>query len=108
MRYTFYLVIFLCFFSIKTIAQQSGKEKISISFQNISLKEAMQEIEKVSEYTFFYDATELDLKQSVSLTTNNEELRLALHRMFEPTMIAFKIQKRQIVLTTKQIEVTKK
>lgn len=53
----------------------------------------MQEIEKVSEYTFFYDATELDLKQSVSLTTNNEELRLALHRMFEPTMIAFKIQK---------------
>ena len=46
MRYTFYLVIFLCFFSIKTIAQQSGKEKISISFQNISLKEAMQEIEK--------------------------------------------------------------
>ena len=108
MRYTFYLVIFLCFFSIKTIAQQSGKEKISISFQNISLKEAMQELETVSEYTFFYDATELDLKQSVSLTTNNEELRLALHRMFEPTMIAFKIQKRQIVLTTKQIEVTKK
>lgn len=109
MKHTFfYLTIFLSLFSIKTVAQQSDKEKISISFKNIPLKEAMQEIEKVSKYTFFYDATEMNLKQPVSLTAKDEELRLALHKMFKPTKIAFKIQKRQIVLTIKQIDSNKK
>lgn len=87
---------------------QSGTEKISISFQNIPLKEAIQQIEKASNYVFYYDATQTNTEQKVSLNAQNEELRLAIRRMFEPTDISFSIQKNQIVLEKKQIESTRK
>lgn len=87
---------------------QSGTEKISISFQNIPLKEAIQQIEKASNYVFYYDATQTNTEQKVSLNAQNEELRLAIRKMFEPTDISFSIQKNQIVLEKKQIESTRK
>lgn len=87
---------------------QSGTEKISISFQNIPLKEAIQQIEKASNYVFYYDATQTNTEQKVSMNAQNEELRLAIRRMFEPTDISYSIQKNQIVLEKKQIESTRK
>lgn len=93
-----YLIAILTFISVGIYAQ-SGTEKITVSFKDISLKEAMPMIEEVSAYTFFYDATETDLEQHVSLTANNEEIRLALRRMFGPTnLFRFKFSKKQILL----------
>lgn len=102
-----YLFVIVCLFSIG-VSAQSGTEKISISFKNIPLKEAMEKIEKASQYTFFYDATELNLKQNVSLTAQDEEIRLAVRRLFAPTDITFKFQRMQIVLTPKETEAVKK
>ena len=102
-----YLLIITCFFSLGVIAQ-SGSEKITLSFKNIPLKEAMGKIEQASGYTFFYDATETNTEQPVSLTAKNEEIRLALRRMFEPTDLTFKFSKKQIVLTVKEINSNQK
>lgn len=102
-----YSLIVICLFSIG-VSAQSGTEKISVSFKNIPLKEAMEKIEKASKYTFFYDATELDLKQPVSLVAQNEEIRLAVRELFTSTNISFKFQRMQIVLTPKETEVLKK
>ena len=87
----FYLLIIVCLFSIGIFAQ-SGTEKISISFSKIPLKEAMARVEKASGYLFSYDATEINAEQLVSLNCKNEEVRLALRKMFEPTNITFKFQ----------------
>ena len=104
----FILLIAVLLSSIGAFAQ-SGTEKISISFQNIPLKEAIQQIEKASNYVFFYDATEVNTEQSVSLNAQNEEIRLAIRRMFEPTDISFNFQKNQILLEKKKlVETTKK
>ena len=94
----FYLLIIVCLFSIGIFAQ-SGTEKISISFSKIPLKEAMARVEKASGYLFSYDATEINAEQLVSLNCKNEEVRLALRKMFEPTNITFKFQNKQIVLS---------
>jgi Outer membrane cobalamin receptor protein len=102
-----YLIAILTFISVGIYAQ-SGTEKITVSFKDISLKEAMPMIEEVSAYTFFYDATETDLEQHVSLTANNEEIRLALRRMFGPTNLSFKFSKKQILLIPKQVTAVKK
>jgi len=91
----------MCFFAIG-VSAQSGTEKISISFQEIPLKEAIQKIEKASNYVFFYDATETNVEQSVSLNAQNEEIRLAIRRMFAPTDISFSFQKNQILLEKKK------
>lgn len=102
-----YLLIIICLFSVG-VSAQSGTEKISLSFKNIPLKEAMEKIEKASGYTFFYDATQTNVEQTVSLTAQNEEIRLALRKMFNPTNLTFRFSKKQIVLTPKGTETTKK
>ena len=102
-----FLFAFFTLFALGMSAQ-SGTEKISISFQNIPLKDAMEQIEKASKYTFSYDVTEMDIKQHVSLVAQNEEIRLALRKMFEPTNISFRFQKQQIILSPKEVEIVKK
>ena len=104
-----HLLIIVCLFSIGIFAQ-SGTEKISISFSKIPLKEAMTKVEKASGYLFSYDATEINTEQLVSLNCKNEEIRLALRKMFGSTTITFKFQNRQIVLSpaSKEVSAAKK
>lgn len=104
-----HLLIIVCLFSIGIFAQ-SGTEKMSISFSKIPLKEAMAKIEKASGYLFSYDATEINTDQLVSLNCKNEEIRLALRKMFRPTTVTFRFQNRQIVLSSisKEVAAAKK
>lgn len=102
-----YLFLLFCLFAIG-VSAQSGTEKISISFQNVPLKEAMEKIEKASGYTFSYDATVTNVDQRVSLNAQNEELRLALRTMFTPTDVSFKFSKKLIVLSAKESQTGKK
>ena len=101
------LLITASLFCLQMYAQ-SGTEKITLSFKNIPLKEAMSRIEKASGYTFFYDATEANMEQTVSLNAQNEELRLALRKLFAPTNLNFRFSRKQIVLTLREAQNTKK
>lgn len=102
-----FLLLSFVLFSVGAMAQ-SGTEKISLSFKDIPLKEAMERIEKASGYTFFYDATQINVEQRVSLAAQKEELRLALRKMLNPTNVAFRFSKKQIVLTLKEAQNQKK
>lgn len=86
---------------------QNGAEKISLSFQNTPLKEAMVKIEKETGYAFSYDVTRIDISTPVSLDAKDEVLRLAMIRMFEPTDISIRFNNRIIVLSPKQTETVK-
>lgn len=97
------LLILLCFISVGQAFAQSGAEKVSLSFSDIPLKDAMAKIEQASGYVFSYNATEIDPAQEVSLSCSNEELRLALRKMLDPAGIAFKFQNRQIVLSPSSV-----
>ena len=46
-------------------AEQDGK--ITLSFSDIPLREALSRIEKVSDYTFFYDEKNVNVNQKVRL-----------------------------------------
>ena len=61
-----FALLTLLFFSVVLSAQEIEK-MITISFSKIPLSEAMARIEKTSGYTFFYDATQVNVKQEVSL-----------------------------------------
>lgn len=61
-----FALLTLLFFSVVLSAQVKEK-MITISFSKIPLSEAMARIEKTSGYTFFYDATQVNVKQEVSL-----------------------------------------
>lgn len=97
-----YLII-ACLLSVNLFAQ-NATEKISLTFKNISLKEAMKKIEQASDYVFSYDVTDIDVSQKVSLSADNEEIRLALYRMFTPTDLNFQIQKNRLSFPLKSFK----
>lgn len=100
---TFYLFTLTILLSISTFAQ-SGTEKITVSFQNLPLEEALNKIKEASGYVFSYDVTQIDAEQKLSLKANNEEIRLAIRRMFEPTSIAYEFSGKTIRLSPKRYQ----
>jgi TonB-linked SusC/RagA family outer membrane protein len=86
---------------------QSKDNTITISFDNIPLSEAIQRIEKVCSFTFFYDAMKIDLKQKVSLNAKNTPVKKAITDLLANTTINFEITNSQIVLfQSKPVQLT--
>lgn len=80
------------------ITQAQTNEKISVSFSNLPLQKAISRIEGVCSYTFFYDASTIDLTKRVSLKAEGLDVRSAISNLLEGTGISFDISNKQIVL----------
>lgn len=85
-------------FSFRLLAAEAAEKKITLSFSNLSLKEAIREVEAASGYTFFYDAHKTDLTQKVSLTARDLPIEAAVRAMLKNTRLGFEITNRQIAL----------
>ncbi len=88
------------FFAISTYSQVKEKN-ITISFSQVPLSDAIKKIESVCNFTFFYDASKVDLNQKVSLVTKNQTIQKAISLMLENTNIWFEITNLQIVIYNK-------
>ena len=90
-------LLMLLFFSLALSAQV--KEKlITMSFSKIPLSEAMTRIEKSSGYTFFYDATQVDVKQAVSLNVEQVPVSKAVGEMLKGINLSYEVTSTQIAL----------
>ena len=78
--------------------QMETMNTISVQFSNVSLSEAMSQIEKASGYSFFYDANKVDLSVRVSLNASNESLREVLNTILDSTGLTYEISQNQILL----------
>ena len=83
--------------NVQTFAKEQIKS-ISVQLSDVSLKEAMNRIESVSGYSFFYDENDIDLSARVSLSASNESLINVLDAMLKSTGLTYEISKNQIVL----------
>lgn len=101
-RNCLYAIFFLLFFSLRLLAVEAVDKKISVSFSNLPLKEAIHEIEVASGYTFFYDGNKIDLTQKVSLNVSNQPIESALNSMLRTTDLSFEITSKQIALFPRQ------
>lgn len=99
------ITLFLTFlFVFNVSAQQSQENTITISFQDLPISEAIKRIEDVSKYTFFYDASVIDVTQKVSLNANAMPVSRALTLMLEKSDIRFEIKNSQIIFYPKNKE----
>lgn len=97
-RNSLYVVFLLMFFSFRLLAAEATDKKITLSFSNLPLKEAIRKVEAASGYTFFYDVHKTDLTQKVSLTARDLPLEDAVRAMLKNTGLGFEITNRQIAL----------
>lgn len=75
-------------------------KRIVLIKESILLKEALKEVEKQTEYRFFYDHNEVNTRSKVSVNINKLTIEEALTQLFRQTNIGYRINGRQIVLHT--------
>jgi TonB-linked SusC/RagA family outer membrane protein len=80
----------------------SQSTQLSISLNNKSIKEVFDEIEKNSEYIFFYYDDVLDINRIVSIHAKNKTVDKILDRLFESTDNTYVIDDRQIFISQKE------
>ncbi|MCL2649744.1 MAG: TonB-dependent receptor [Candidatus Azobacteroides sp.] len=74
--------------------------QITISANKQNIKQVILQIEKNSEYSFFYSDDFLDLNKTISINVSNEGIETVLDRVFQNTNIKYRIENdKQIVLT---------
>ena len=82
--------------SASTYSQQA---KFSIKLDGVTVKEAFKQIEKISEFVFFYNEDYIDVSRKVSINASDEKVESILNELLKGTQNSFKIYDRQIVIS---------
>ena len=101
-RYLKYIVLLLLFYPLNILGAQGV---ISVKGQAMSIKQAIQLIEKNSDYTFFYNAA--DLKNTTNKNFNCEgSIEEVLKEVFNGSGITYMIKGNEIILKVNKEEST--
>ena len=97
------LITLLLLGFLNTFSQVGKAEKtISIQFSNLSLQAALNRFEQASGYTFFYDAEQVNLEQTVSMDVKQATVSKAVTELLKNTGLGFEIANLQITLFNKK------
>ena len=102
MRTTFFIIVMsvVQVFAVNTYSQST---RLSLNLKNVSAKTVLQQIEDKSQFYFIYDATVVDVEKKVSIESENELVAKILDELFEGTNVIYKINNRQIALTSESL-----
>lgn len=101
-RYLKYIVLLLLFYPLNILGAQGV---ISVKGQAMTIKQAIQLIEKNSNYTFFYNAA--DLKNTTNKNLNCEgTIEEILKEVFKGSGITYMIKGNEIILKVNKEEAT--
>ena len=99
-RYLKYIVLLLLFYPLNILGAQGV---ISVKGQAMTIKQAIQLIEKNSNYTFFYNAAEL--KNTTNINLNCEgSIEEVLKEVFKGSGITYMIKGNEIILKVNKEE----
>lgn len=98
----FQFVLALVFSSVATANSVNGQKKldtrVTITFENLTLDNALSKIEKSAKVKFSYNSRLPQLSQKVSVAANQETLESILNRILKPFNINFSEVSNQIIL----------
>ena len=79
-----------------TVVVQSGT--LTLNVKDATLSQVFSEIEKQSDYLFFYKDRDIDAEKKVTLTARNKSLEQVLDMLFDNTGYSYMISGRQVVI----------
>jgi TonB-linked SusC/RagA family outer membrane protein len=96
--------LMLLFVSMGTIyaSAYSQNRDITLNATNTSLKEVIKQIEKQSDFTFFYNEDYVDLSQSVSLKANKKDIAVVLNSLCSQAKLNCKFMENNLVVITSE------
>lgn len=95
-----FCVVF-AFIALPANAQTTGK--ISVNVSGVPLSSVMKQIESQSGYTFFYNASEVNVNKSVSVTLDGADINAALSKVFANTDITYTIDNKHVILGSHKV-----
>lgn len=101
LRRLYVLPLLCCLLLSVTTFGAEQKEKITLSLQNVSMRQFFKEIEQKSAYKFFYKDSHVENAPAVSVEAVNSPLQEVLNNVFSRTSLTYEISGNQIVITTK-------
>jgi TonB-dependent starch-binding outer membrane protein SusC len=98
------IALLLLLISMGTIygSAYSQKREITLNATNISIKDVIKQIEKQSDYTFFYNEDYIDLSQVVSLTANKKDIEVVLNSLCSIAKLNCKFMENNLVVITSE------
>ena len=80
--------------------------RVTIDARNLPLEQFIAAVQQQSDFSFFYKDSEINTKDRISVTANDENLESVLAKAFRNTNISYRIQGKQIFLTRKEARPT--
>ena len=95
-----FVLFFLGLFQVS--ASSYGQiTKLSLKMTDASIVDVFEKIESLSEFRFFYDNSQNDLKQKVSVDITNLKIEDVLNDVFKNTNFSYEVMDRHILVTSK-------
>lgn len=92
------LLIVVCTATLIANTGYSQSSIVSLNMKDVNIRDVFKEIEKQSEFRFFYNEEQLDLSKKVSVQSSKYQISDVLNNLFANTDIAYKVIDKHIVL----------
>lgn len=94
-----FLILLISAFQTFATSSYSQSTRLSLNLSNSTIKEVLTEIEKKSEFYFFYNSELIDIKRRVDISAENQTIEFILARLFDPREVDVSVKDRYIVLS---------
>jgi len=94
------LVTLFLFVAVMHVAAASYSQttKLKIVGQNLTLGEIMERIESQSEFSFFFNANQIDLKKRINIDVENQQINKILDEVLAGTGLTYTVNNKLIVI----------
>lgn len=75
--------------------------KLNMNVQDMTVKNILKQIEDQSEYSFMYNASQIDVYRKVDLNVKNSSVEDLLKMIFAGENVTYKIMDRHVIISTK-------
>ena len=87
-------------FGTNSISWNSEEDLFSVQYENVTVKDILDYIEKHSKYIFIYSANvQKNLNNKVSISVSNKKIDAVLKELFSETGLNYKMSGRQITIS---------
>jgi len=97
------LLILLSAFQVVASNSYSQTKKLSVNFEEATVKQVLAAVEQQSEFYFLYNSELIDVDKKVSVSVENETVNSVLDQLFDKNEVGILINDKYIILTPKTV-----
>lgn len=94
------ILILICISQTFALGTYSQNARLNLNLSNVTVEQVLGAIEDQSEFYFMYESTKINVDRKVTVNFTNKKVDDVLNELFAGSGVIYKINNRQIALTT--------